>query len=383
MLKLTKKFQMFNQNKQHIIAITTGGTAGHIFPAYAVATILSIRNKILYFTDKRGKKFLDITSSDAEEKIQTSINPIILPVRNLCGGMFSKIIAIFYLIVSVIKAIFCLKKHNVSMVIGFGSFASFPALAAAYILRIPIIVHEQNAVLGRVNKIFLKYAKFIATSYHETLDIDDQYKKKVVFTGNPIKSSVFEVKRRRTRITKEIQILIIGGSQGAELFDAIIAEAIAELPNEIQKNITIFQQVRTNNIESVNKIYKYSKVNTYTLAEFFNNIPQIMIDSDFVISRGGASTISEISHIGIPSIIIPMMKAKDNHQYHNAKSLEKTGAAILLTEDVLTKDKFTQELTKILSNDVLDKMRVAANASGQNNAAQKLTIKINEHFMHT
>ncbi len=369
------------------IVITTGGTAGHVFPAYTIAKILCTRNNIICLTDKRGRKFFDMdidTTIQKQKNVSASsqkIKNITLPVTHLSGNICRKLLALVQLCICVVLAMFLLKKHNVSIVIGFGSFASFPALAAAVILRIPIVLHEQNAVVGTVNRMFLKHAEFLATSYHDTLNFDEKYKDKIIFVGNPIRPVIFEIKRRRTRITREIQILITGGSQCAALFDRTIAEAIIDLPPHIRDNLIIFQQVRQDNIEHVEKIYRNNHVMNYTLASFFDDIPQLMIDSDLIISRAGASAISEIQHLQVPSIIIPLANSKDNHQYYNAKALKNTGACLLFTEEVFTRDKLSRELVRIFSDDTLRKMQSAASHAERNNAAQKLAIKINDFII--
>jgi UDP-N-acetylglucosamine--N-acetylmuramyl-(pentapeptide) pyrophosphoryl-undecaprenol N-acetylglucosamine transferase len=337
-----------------MIAIAAGGTAGHVFPAKALAKILGTTNDIIFFTDERGAKYLD---KDIKK----------LKIKNIVGNIIKRGIALFQLGIATLKCIYLLKTRGVKLAIGFGGLTSFPLLFAAKILKIPIIIHEQNTVIGKANKFFVRDAELVAVSYNETIGLEKQ--DKVVYTGNPIRQEVFEVKRRRSRITKEIQILVIGGSQGSSIFDEVIPNAITNLPTEIQENITIYQQAR--DIDAVKKIYESSSVSKVNIETFFRDVPQLMADSDLIIARGGASTLSEIEHIGVPAIIIPMANSADNHQLYNAREFEKTGMGKAI--------EYPKSLNKIL-NDWLVKGEIEKiNRDGKkNNAAQKLAVKVND-----
>lgn len=337
------------------IAVVAGGTAGHIFPAEALGEILGTTNKIVFFTDERGAKY-------CESKVEK------LWISNITGNVFRKGLALLKLGLSILKCIYLLKRESVQLAIGFGGLTSFPVLFAAKILKIPIILHEQNAVLGKANRFFLKDAKLLATSYENTIGVEKS--DKVIHTGNPIRSSIFHVKRRRTRITKEIYILVIGGSQGASFFDKVIPNSFIQLPVEVQENITINQQAR--DISSVEKIYSKSKIRKIDIKPFFNGVEQMMADADLVITRGGASTLSEIDHIGVPAIIIPMKHSADNHQLYNAREMEQFGRVKVVEES----DDIQPVLEDLLIKGTLDKLH--SSKKRQNNAAQKLAIKVNE-----
>lgn len=349
--------------KKRCIAMAAGGTAGHVFPAQALREILATKNDIIFFTDARGKRFFDNPSEYCK-----------LPIHNIQGSILKRIFSLLCLGVSTLKTLFILYRHNVKLVIGFGGLTSFPMLYAAKILNIPMILHEQNAVIGKANKFFLSHAQFLATSFLHTIGTENA--RKVVHTGNPIRSIIFDAKRRRTRITNEIYITIIGGSQGATIFDNIIASAIRNLPPELQERITIFQQVRRENIDAVQNIYHTTKIRKHTISDFFKDIPQMMADSDLIISRAGASTLFEIEHLNIPSIVIPMARSADNHQLHNALEYAKNRTCKVITEQELSIESLQFALENILIDNEIDKMR-NYNHKG-NHAAQKLAIKINE-----
>jgi UDP-N-acetylglucosamine--N-acetylmuramyl-(pentapeptide) pyrophosphoryl-undecaprenol N-acetylglucosamine transferase len=268
--------------------------------------------------------------------------------------------------VSTVKCFYILKKKKVDIVIGFGGLASFPVLFAAKYLKIPIILHEQNAVLGRANRFFLKDAELLAMSYEETIGAEKN--NKVIYTGNPIRSVVFDVKRRRTRITKDIHILVIGGSQGASIFDDIIPQALIKLPIETLQNIIVYQQAK--DIVKVKEFYSKSHIKKAIVEDFFKEVPQIMADADLVITRGGASSLSEIIHLGIPAIIIPIKNAADNHQWHNGKQAEKNSGFKV----VENQRELQITLEDLLVNGRLDNI-IKRNES---NAAQKLAIKVTD-----
>lgn len=352
--------------KKRSIAVVAGGTAGHVFPAQAVTEILQTKNNVIFFTDNRGSRFF--TDKQCFSKLY---------IKNVTGNIFKKIQSLFCLGISTLKALYLLKKHRVKLAIGFGGLTSFPVLFAAKILNIPIIIHEQNAVLGKANKFFVKSAKFLATSFEKTIGVNDR-EYKVIHTGMPIREKVFETKRRRTRITKDIFLVVIGGSQGSEIFDKTIADAIIKLPNEVLENITLFQQVRKENHDLVKKIYSHSKIKSFHLQSFFDNIAQLMIDSDLIISRAGASTLFETEHLKVPTIIVPMALSADNHQLQNAQEFFKLGFSKVIEEKDFSETILYEILSDLFIKNDIDNMRAAVQNANVNNSAQKLAIKINE-----
>ncbi len=351
---------------QRTIAIVAGGTAGHVFPAQAISEILGTKNNILFFTDSRGRKFCD------EKEKQN----MVLPVRNIQGSIFKKVISLLYLGLATLKSLYILKRQKPAVVIGFGGITSFPVLFAAKLLKIPIILHEQNSVIGKANKFFLKDSKFLATSFENTIGVDSN--NKIIYTGNPIRQVIFDSKRRRTKITAEIFIVVIGGSQGSTIFDTTIANAVTGLPRDLQEKITLFQQVREENNDSVNSLYEFSSIKKYTLQSFFKEIPQLMADADLIISRAGASAISEIEHLRIPSIIIPITNSVGNHQICNAQSFELQGTSKIILEKDFSAEALRVKLEDLFIRNEIDISNSKIKHTNINNAAQKLAIKVNE-----
>lgn len=351
--------------KIRTIAVAAGGTAGHVFPAQAISKILGTRNKILFFTDSRGKRFF--------EKDEAKI---VLPIKNFQGNFIQKAISLFNLGLATLKALYVLKKEKAVMAIGFGGITSFPVLLAAKLLKIPIILHEQNAVLGKANKFFLKDAEFLATSFENTIGVNGY--NKVICTGNPIREIVFDVKRRRTKITPEIYITVVGGSQGATIFDTTIANAITLLPQDLQEKIIIFQQVRKENHDTVQSIYDTSKVRKLEIKDFFTNVPQLIADSDLVISRAGASTIFEIEHLKVPSITVPIASSSDNHQYHNAERFCAKGTSKMISEQDFSAKMLAETIINFFDKNLIETYKSKFDSSTVNSAAQKFSVKINE-----
>lgn len=273
-----------------------------------------------------------------------------------------------------LRCIYLLKTRNVKLAIGFGGLTSFPALYGAKILKIPIILHEQNSVLGKANRFFLKDSHLLATSYENTIGLEEG--NTVIETGNPIRSVVFNAKRRRTRITKEIHILVIGGSQGAKIMDEVVAKAITSIPDDIQEGISIWHQVR--DINAVKEIYTHSKIKRFYIEHFLKDVPQLMADSDLVITRAGASALSEIEHLRVPSIVIPMAASADNHQYHNAIEHLKKGSSIIVEEKDLSVEFLLSKLTNLLVDGKLEELHNIAKNCQENTSAQKLAVKVNE-----
>ncbi|WP_168464520.1 undecaprenyldiphospho-muramoylpentapeptide beta-N-acetylglucosaminyltransferase [Wolbachia endosymbiont of Ctenocephalides felis wCfeT] len=370
------------------IILATGGTGGHIFPAIALAKELNAQgyNSIL-FTDKQ---------------INTNAESYILM---LCKSSSNKFKFFFLLMYSSILALYKMKKLKPKIVIGFGSYASFPSLLAARILSIPIILHEQNTVLGRVNRFFSKSAKLIATSFPETKYAE---RSKCVFTGNFVDTKVQEysvplapipyaepqyhpssltlgssmllpAKRchlssrhwdtgisstkitdssayekswipvSRAGMTPSINILITAGSQGANLFDNVISSAICTLPSELKKKIKITQQCTGKNINKVKDLYKSEYINC-ELSEFFNDMKNRLANAHLVISRAGATSIAEITLTGRPAIYIPYPHSKDDHQLYNAKYVEDFGAAVIVEQNGGAEKNLTELLTNLLNN---------------------------------
>ncbi|MDR2831430.1 MAG: undecaprenyldiphospho-muramoylpentapeptide beta-N-acetylglucosaminyltransferase [Rickettsiales bacterium] len=309
------------------IILATGGTGGHIFPAITLAKALRTQGyNCILFTDKKINKNTDVESYT-------------LPLCKLSSNKFKFFLLLIY---SCVLALYQIRKLKPKLVIGFGSYASFPTLLAAKVLSIPIILHEQNTVLGRVNRFFFKSAKLIAISFPETKYAESN---KCVFIGNFV-----DIKAQGYSNTEVVlNILIIAGSQGANFFDDVVSSVICDLPIKIKKRIRVTQQCTRKNINKVKNLYKSEKVNC-ELSEFFDDMESRLANAHLVISRAGATSIAEITLAECPAIYIPYSHSKDNHQFYNAKYIEDSGAAVIVEQNSEAKKNLTELLVDLLVN---------------------------------
>ncbi len=353
--------------QKHIV-LASGGTGGHIFPARALAEELVSRGVIVtLMTDVRGEKY---------EKLFPGVS--IVSVRSgspSIGGLFGKIKAGVNIVLGTLQAAIKLRKIKPVAVVGFGGYPSMPPCTAASLIGIPLILHEQNAVLGRVNKLLSSQAKGIATSFHYTESPDTAVAKKMMYTGNPVRSEILELHGcgyDAPEKDSKISLLILGGSQGATVLSEVIPQAIGKLPAELQKRLQVTQQCRPEDIVDVKATYASSEADT-ELATFFGNIPDLLKNCHLAITRSGASTIAELAVSGRPAILVPYKFAMDNHQLKNAENEVARGAAELVLQDDFTVETLVPMLTNLLTHpDKLSVMARSAAQLGETEAARKL-----------
>ena len=328
-------------SENRTIVIATGGTGGHVFPAQAVTDELFVKKYSIHLiTDKRGLKYLGGAFNEVQKTIIIS--------TNFNQKLSNKLLNFTLLILSSLKIMwkFFLKKPK--MVISFGGYPTFPAALYAIIFRIPLILHEQNSVLGQINKLFLPFAKKLLISFPDTKNINKKYNNKVSLTGLPVRNKfIKEFNNKKRKGSKNLKILVTGGSQGARLFSHVIPQAIQNLDKALQEKIQITQQVRKENLSEVTDIYKKTS-SKYNIKTFFENINELYSQHNLVISRAGASSIVELMMFEKAAILVPFAKAKDNHQFYNAKFLSKNSKIILKEED-----QFSSKWLSIFINNIL------------------------------
>ena len=339
---------MYNDSKsKNFIVLTTGGTGGHIFTAQAIADKLKANNYQLHLIcDKRvlsllGGSFLKIPKS-----------VIIAPAPKT--SIFSKLITICVLLFDTLKVFWIFLKNRPKLVLSFGGYPTLPALLSGVILRIPLILHEQNALLGQINRIFLPYVNKLFTSFPHTRKIKNCYKDKVIMTGLPLRGKVIK-STKKTNAKKDnefLKIMVIGGSQGTKLFSDIVPRAILALNKDLQKKIQITQQVRNNQIKDINEIYKKTHCK-YRIKSFFKNIHELYQEHDLIIARAGGASIAELFSFQKACIIVPLRKAKDNHQYYNAKFLSDNSKSIMIDEVNFNAVLLSDNLKKFLVNSMM------------------------------
>ena len=366
---------------KNTIAIAAGGTGGHIFPAQAICELLNKRYYILWFTDQKGQKFM---------KPIDDCKVVILPVTSIAttrGDEIQFVYGLARLAISIVKAMYTLTKNKVKLVVGFGGYPAAPVLCAAFILRIPTVIHEQNAIMGRVNRFFSKPASSVMTSFEKTIHAPSN----AVYVGNPIRQSIAKIAEIKLGETKNtgafnpIRILVIGGSQGSALLSSLVPSAIAKLPEELKTKIYVTQQTRPELIDVTRK--SYPKIAELVIASFFDDIGEKMASSDIIIARAGATTIAELSYLRKPAILIPLVSAKDNHQYYNAKYLADQGGAIILEEKDKGEEKaLNPEILAKLIEDMINNLPEWASKAKKTmpstNALANMVTKINQIIMY-
>lgn len=358
--------------KQKTIILAAGGSGGHIFPAEGVAEVLLARGyKVILITDKRFANFKTGALAQVETRtIQTGTN---------AGSFFKKIAGLIGLGVGIVQARLMLAKLKPDCVVGFGGYPSFPTIFAASSLKIPTIIHEQNSVLGRANRLLAGRVEVIATSFPETLMLAEKDQAKIVVTGNPVRASVRSLRfipYSTISGDSKVNILVTGGSQGASIFSQVVPAAIALLPAHLRARIRINQQCRAEGVKATKTAYETLKINA-DIAAFFPDIPARLAGAHLVIARAGASTIFELAASGRPAILVPLPTSMDNHQDHNASAFEAVGGGWVMTQDGFTAASLAARLEEFLTSpDTLAKAAENAKKLGVENAAEVFVDEI-------
>ncbi|MBI1394086.1 MAG: UDP-N-acetylglucosamine--N-acetylmuramyl-(pentapeptide) pyrophosphoryl-undecaprenol N-acetylglucosamine transferase [Alphaproteobacteria bacterium] len=315
-----------------------------MFPAEAMAQELKRRGRrVLLVTDERGDRYAG--SFPCDEKF------LIAAGSPNVGGPVRKALAAAAIAGGLIKSLQEFRRRGVDIAVGFGGYPSLPSMKAAELLKIPFGVHEQNAVLGRSNRLLARGASFLAHAFPE-LDRAPAGVKARVEVGNPVRDAVAALAGApypAPDIEGELRILVFGGSQGATVFSRSVPSAVAALPETIRLRLKIVQQAREADLDDVKAGYAGIGVDA-DIATFFADLPQRMRDAHLVIARSGASTVTELSAIGRPSVLVPLPIAMDDHQAGNARALSDVGAAIMLREGPGFDAGLASALGKLLAN---------------------------------
>ncbi len=360
-------------NAQSVI-LAAGGTGGHIFPAEALAEELLARGcTVTLITDKRSNQF---NSGLFKQLPRRTIR-----AGGSGGGIIHKITSATNIVIGTARALRILKQLKPDKLVGFGGYPSFPTVYAATMLGIPTIIHEQNSVLGRANRMLAGRASLIATSFPDTKMITEENSGKVVVTGNPVRAGIRglrDVPYPQLQQDGKLHVLITGGSQGASVFSEIIPAALALLPQHLRARLRIDQQCREVEIAATRAAYDNLAVNA-DLASFFVDIPARLAASHLVIARAGASTIAELTVSGRPAILIPLPNSMDNHQYHNANALEEAGGGWLMAQEGFTPQAVAARLEAFLTApEALTRAAEKARKLGNFDAEKKLANLITE-----
>ena len=358
-----------NQKLSKVI-LSAGGTGGHLFPAIAIGELLTETQKILpiLITDKRCKKYLPDNFAMAYQIIDLH-----LKFKNIVAKIngFFQILRAFFL------SLIFLYKEKPKLVIGFGGYPSLPTLLSAAILRIPIVIHEQNAYMGRVNMLFSGIALHIITPRKNILNINNNLKKKLIVTGRVIRKSLKNSVGEYNSQKIPFHLFVVGGSQGAEFFDKLIPATIEILLKTTPDlKIKITQQISRNSQPTVKNTYDQMRVES-ELSNFFSNIEEIYSSAQLVICRSGASTIDEITHNNLPAIFIPYPHAKDDHQFFNAKEIADNSCGWCYRQEEISPQILAKHIKKLITSPkILDNVSLNIKNNNQVTDIRHLTDTI-------
>jgi UDP-N-acetylglucosamine--N-acetylmuramyl-(pentapeptide) pyrophosphoryl-undecaprenol N-acetylglucosamine transferase len=347
--------------------LAAGGTGGHLFPAQALAGELLRRGRrVVVMTDGRGHNY---GQAFPGAEIAT------VPAATFAGqSLFGRVIALGVIAAGVVASLRKMRRLRPRAVVGFGGYPSLPVMIAASLAHIPAALHEQNAVLGRVNRLLAPRVKKIAASF-PFARFAPKNPEQVTFTGNPVRAEAAALSGADyapPQPNGPVRLLVFGGSQGARALSELIPAAIVRLPPDLVSRLEITQQARAEDIALVEGTYRAASIKA-EVAKFFTDLPRRMAAAHLVIARSGASTLSELTVIGRPSILIPYPFAMDDHQAANAAVLEKAGAAWVLRQDALDAEQLSVLLSNILAQpDVLSAHAAAAKSLGHPDAAARL-----------
>ncbi|MEM5467824.1 undecaprenyldiphospho-muramoylpentapeptide beta-N-acetylglucosaminyltransferase [Celeribacter marinus] len=354
-----------------LLVIAAGGTGGHMFPAQALAEVMIARGwRVKLSTDARGARYTGGFPQDVDIEQ--------LPSATFArGGIVAKLAAPLKIAGGVFKALRKFRRDRPAVVVGFGGYPAIPAVAAATLLKLPRMIHEQNGVLGRVNKVFATRVDHVACGTWPT-DLPEGVVG--IHVGNPVRRSVMD-KAGAPYIAPgdyPMEILVIGGSQGARITSDSVPAAIAALPDAVKVNLRVSQQARPEDVERVEAFYAQSGIGA-DIKTFFDDIPKRMSEAQLVIARAGASTVADISVIGRPSILIPFAAATGDHQTANARGLVDAGAAIMIPESQISVATLSEQIALVMGNaDGAAQMARAALSVGKPHAATELADMVVE-----
>lgn len=348
-----------------LIAIAAGGTGGHMFPAEAVAQELKRRGRrVLLVTDARGARYAANFPAEARFEIPAASPSV--------GGPAAKAMAALALARGFFATRREFRRLGVVAAIGFGGYPSFPSMKAAASLGLPYGVHEQNGVLGRTNRLLARKAVFTAHAFSALSRAPTGAH--LIEVGNPVRDAVAAVAASPYAIPAAgapIRLLVFGGSQGASLFSAA-PKAVGLAPAALRERLVVTQQAREEEIDSVRAAYAAAGV-ACEVAAFFKDLPARIAAAHLVVARAGASTVTELSVIGRPSILVPLKIAMDDHQTGNAKALVVPGGARLIREEDFNADSLSKALSEILTEpQSLSVMAAAAAGRVKGGAASAL-----------
>ncbi|MCJ9429473.1 undecaprenyldiphospho-muramoylpentapeptide beta-N-acetylglucosaminyltransferase [Kordiimonas marina] len=352
------------------IVLAAGGTGGHMMPAEAVAGVLKNKGcKVSLITDKRG---------DAIGNALAGFDRFVLDATShMAGGLVGKLKALVSIGKSTLQVRKRFKAERPDVVVGFGGYPSLPAVLAARSLRIPYVLHEQNAVLGRVNRHMAEHAAAVALSVTYTQRVPEWVH--TVVTGNPVRQMIAKLANLAYAVplgAGDIRVFILGGSQGARILSDVVPAALAAFGNDCRHRFDVIHQARPEDLERVTEAYKAAGIRA-RVQPYFDDVGSVLTRSQLVICRAGASTLAELTAMGRPAILVPLAIAADDHQRANAEAVVAARAGWMMEEKAFTVEALHEKLETLFSDmgalrDASENMRTLARL----NAADELAALV-------
>lgn len=350
------------------IVLAAGGTGGHLFPAEALAGALLGRGfAVDLITDERGGGFGGRLASVRVHHIAS-------------GGIAGKGISArarnsLRLMLGMLQSRRLLRRLRPAVAVGFGGYPSVPPILVAQWSRVETVVHEQNAVAGRANRLLMRRASRVALSFDSVRHCETIPAARKVVTGNPVRPAIAEIGNRpypRQESGGALHLLVFGGSQGARFFGRMTPAAIGALPETLRRRLRIVQQCRAEDLGAALAAYRALGLEV-ELKPFFDDMPARLDWAHLVVCRSGASTVAELAAAGRPSLMVPLPNSIDGHQLANAQSVAGQGAGWLLTEATITPESFAARLAAILGDDEgLQRAAERSRSSARRDAAERL-----------
>jgi UDP-N-acetylglucosamine--N-acetylmuramyl-(pentapeptide) pyrophosphoryl-undecaprenol N-acetylglucosamine transferase len=351
-----------------LVFVAAGGTGGHLFPAESLSVALARRGVAVELaTDARAVHY----GGDFPAR-QTHVIPS-ATLRGRDPLAVAKTATV--LGAGIAKAWRLIGRQRPGVVVGFGGYPTVPPLLAAALRQIPTVIHEQNAVMGRANRLLAPWATAIATGFRHIGASDPKLAAKMTWVGNPVRPAVIDAAETPYAVAQPggpLRLVVFGGSQGARIMAQIVPPAIQRLEPALWARLHIVQQAREEDLSAVKNAYAELRVSA-EVSPFFSDLPARMAASHLVISRSGASTVAELAAIGRPAVLVPLPDALDQDQLANASMLETAGGAIVLAQRAFTPDRLASEISALAAEPVrLAAMAGAARATGTLDAADRL-----------
>lgn len=352
-----------------LMILAAGGTGGHMFPAQALAEVMLAKGwEVRLSTDARGARFTDSFPKGVSVSIVKS-------ATFAHSGILSKLLTPLRILLGMVSATWRMWRKRPDIVVGFGGYPTIPAMAAASILSVPSMIHEQNGVLGRVNQLFARRVNKIACGTWPT-ELPDGVSGEEI--GNPVRAAVLARAGAGYIAPGDhpMQILVMGGSQGARILSDVVPEAFSLLSEDQRKWLKISHQARAEDVERVEAAYNAADIRA-DVQPFFTDVPARLSEAQLVISRAGASSVADISVIGRPAIFVPLAAAIRDEQTANARELTEAGGAVTVQESAFTATHLSGLIAEFISNPAgAEAMAAASLSCGRPDATERLVALV-------